>query len=148
MPCMHQLSLFINLPAGLALHVRCRRAARRCISVGVQLILDLKVIQDLDDEDDPLITAPVIHRTIKASDAAPITIKGPRSVFDIGRAGVPMNQKRVPKAEKTITRIERLEGVTRSVRILEQETAEWRERDEQRRARQILPRPPKQSFKL
>lgn len=56
-------------------------------SVEILPAAELIAIACNDDQcdDDPLIIKPVIHRIIAASEAAPLVVSGPRSVFDMGR---------------------------------------------------------------
>lgn len=95
---------------------------------------------DADDcDDDPLVTAPVIRRIVSAAEAAPLPIRGPVSIFDMNAAITVRMERRQDGAQ--FRRVVRDAGVTRCVRILEQDTAEWQEREAARRARQRPPKP-------
>jgi len=140
---VEQLALFVFC----ALRLRRRRIRAVCKKpiqiVGVQLCLELKIIKSADDEDDELVTAPIIHRTVSANTAKPLIIKAPTSIFNMG-ADVFRLKGPIEKAEKKLMRVERGDGVVRCVQILEQDTQEWKDREEHRRAKQ---RPPKPSAK-
>lgn len=92
-----------------------------------------------DSDDDPLVTAPVIRRIVSAAEAAPLPIRGPVSIFDMNAAITVRMERRQDGAQ--FRRVVRDAGVTRCVRILEQDTAEWQEREAARRARQRPPKP-------
>lgn len=96
-----------------------------------------------DDADaDALVTAPIVHRVISAHDAPPITIKGPASIFDMGNLTKPITVRMERSHPQPAYRqVHRDAGVTRCVRIAEQDTAEWQERERARRARQRPPKP-------
>ncbi len=95
---------------------------------------------DADDcDDDPLVTAPVIRRIVPAAEAAPLPIRGPVSIFEMNAAITVRMERRQDGAK--FRRVVRDAGVTRCVRILEQDTAEWQEREAARRARQRPPKP-------
>lgn len=139
-----QLDLFIDLP----LH-RLERAARRpapgrlAAAVWIQLCLELPAVASNDDDgdEDPLVREPIVHRLVSASEAAPLALRGPRSVFDMAGLSLVMAKRRTSERTGVITRVERLDGVVRCVRILPQETQEWQAREAARRARQVTPKP-------
>jgi hypothetical protein len=113
---------------------------------------------DDDGDDDPLILAPIIHNIVKASDCTPPATIAPRSVFDLAGHQVvakAMRRKHEPREERprqiqteTHLRVTKEFGITRVVRMHHTETEEWKERETARRARQIVPKPSKQSFEL
>lgn len=120
-------------------------AARLSVIAGCQLCLDFSFValNDGEGDDDPLIAAPIVHRLVSAADAAPIAPSGPRSVFDLAVLPLSQVKRRAPERVTVITRVERLDGVVRCVRILPQETPEWQIKEAARRARQTPPKPTK-----
>lgn len=94
--------------------------------------------------------APTVQRVVFAEDVRPKA--GPRpaipvSVFDLAENPVEMRPgspgRTFAPCKTTAQRIERLEGVIRCTSIVIQDTPEWLEREQQRRARQRPPRPPR-----
>lgn len=147
-----QILLFADLPP--ACHVR-EEKRKACVKgfltlTGEQLSFDLitievQVEQFDDEQDDPLIAAPMVQRTVSAKDAAPMVIKGPCSVWAM--AFTPLEAKRTaPPAKRALTKVERIDGLVRCVRIIESETQEYKEKEVARRARQTPPKP-SQAFK-
>lgn len=65
------------------------------------------------------------------------------SVFDLAFAGLTLREPMPQGTRHPHRRIERGEGVTRYRQVEEQDTEAYKEREIQRRARQIVPRPPK-----
>lgn len=98
---------------------------------------------DPDEPDvDALVTQPIIKRIVSAADAAPLAIRGPASVFDMAHQRKPITVRMErPQEGASFRRVARDGGVTRCVRIQEQDTAEWQEREAARRARQRPPKP-------
>lgn len=95
-----------------------------------------------EDDSDALVTAPIVHRVISAQDAPPIAIKGPASIFDMGNLTKPITVRMErSQPQPAYRQVHRDAGVTRCVRIAEQDTAEWQERERARRARQRPPKP-------
>ena len=137
---MNQIVMFTELPQGGRIKPRrkpCKRAFR---SVGTQLSFELQIRTELtQDDDDPLITAPIVHRTVSANGAIPLTVKAPASVWDM--AAMAFSIKAAPVEKRAIVRVVRGEGVIRCVRIMASETQEYKEREIARRARQRPPRP-------
>jgi hypothetical protein len=136
-----QLALFSDLPEK-SRSPRLRRAWKCVVNSQnkcVQLTLDfLSTIRDsvADFEDEEF-----THRVVTATEAKPLKVKAPASVF--GLATNPVKFRFQPAGKPAITKVERKDGLVRCVRILEQETDEWKEREAARRARQVLPKPPK-----
>ncbi len=101
------------------------------------------------------------HRwTLAAACEAP-KVRGPASIFELGAsvaAAQVINEFRLrPRAAKVHTieqqamrpaRIIREGDTVRHVAMRVQETDEWQEKERARRARQVLPKPPKQTFRL
>ena len=84
---------------------------------------------------------PVVQLLTDASQARPLEGFGPCWVFDLGC--VPVKPRGKPKDTGTRPphRIERTAGVTRCTRVAVQDTAEWKDREAARRARQTPPKP-------
>lgn len=93
----------------------------------------------LDDVDD----WPIERHYTSAVPGQQTTRGLPSSVFDLAHVDLNLRNKSKFSECRTLHRIERLEGLTRCTVISEQETEEWKERELQRRARQIVPRAPK-----
>ncbi|MFZ3142269.1 hypothetical protein [Polaromonas sp.] len=64
----------------------------------------------------------------------------PCSVFDLANSPIRLRAK-FNSATRPLNRIERTGSITRCIRILPQDTAEWKDRETARRARQTPPRP-------
>lgn len=121
--------------------------------VVVQLVIDLVPRVSPEDEDDALVTAPIIHAWVSAAEAPPPKTRAPRSIFDLAASQViaeamcrrgfratPEPKTIQQAAHKQVTR----EGsVTRCTRLHHTDTTEWQEREAARRARQKVPKPPK-----
>ncbi len=143
---MQQLDLFGGTQCEFAKRKRQRTYRRRICPTSVQLCFDLKIISDDDEQEDRLVTDPIIHRILSAVEAEPIKTSAPRSIFDTSNGFLQI--KMPQQGKRALTKIEIIEGVTRSTRILPQETLEWKEKEAQRRARQIVPRPPRSAKTL
>jgi len=65
------------------------------------------------------------------------------SVFDLARFTLTMRGKATMQAHRQHRRIERSDGVTRCTVLLAQETPEYKIREAVRRAKQVLPKPPR-----
>lgn len=78
----------------------------------------------------------------------------PASVFELGQRGLSMRWKadqareEVALVHRWVRIVTRGEGLVRCQAVPFTETAAGLEREQQRRARQILPRPPRQKFKM
>lgn len=101
------------------------------------------------------------HRWASAAECPLPEELGPASIFDLGSsvaaAQVLAEFRLRPRAAKAHpanhqpmrpARIIREGDTVRHVAMRIQETDEWQEKERARRARQILPKPPKQTFKL
>lgn len=105
-----------------------------------------------EDEDDPFVTSPIVHRLVPAHLTPPPETSGIRSIFDFAATVLTVPDKakrRAPPVEPQPLSIQaqrhgrtvREVGVTRHVAMRHDETEEWQERERQRRARQRVPRP-------
>lgn len=65
------------------------------------------------------------------------------SVFDLADTPLKLRSKAAMREHRHHCRIDRTDGVTRCTSMQHQDTAEWKEREAARRARQVLPKPPK-----
>lgn len=137
-----QAELFEEIP-----HCGRARSTRRkpCIKgfedkEPVQLCFDLVARAEFDEDEDPLITAPLIQRTVPAAKAEPMAINCPSSVW--GLAAMPITIKTKAAEAKKIHRklVDTGKGV-RVLRIMECETQEYKDREEARRAKQTPPKP-------
>jgi len=143
-----QLRLFGDARGETAGQRRRDRVARAVAAVAQWVQLDLLAWVDrhqaVDDDDDPLIAAPIVHRVVLALEAEPPQTSGIRSVFDMA-AAVLSKPSRPPKAEQPEPQrygvTHREVGITRHVARRHDETEEWQERERQRRARQRVPKP-------
>lgn len=100
------------------------------------------------------------HWIVKAEDRPLPKGLGARSIFDMGLAAMPAQviaemmdqsadeQPITPMPDPIYRRIIREDGITRHMSMRYQETEEWAEKDRIRRSKQVLPKPPKQSFRL
>ncbi|MDB5779973.1 MAG: hypothetical protein JWP93_2338 [Polaromonas sp.] len=94
-----------------------------------------------DAADDEIDLWPVIHHLVSAADAPPLKLTGPVSVFCLADAAIEWGFQELPQLRQMGYRIERSPGVLRYTPLPLHETAEWKEREAARRARQIVPRP-------
>jgi predicted component of type VI protein secretion system len=95
-------------------------------------------------DDDPFVSAPIVHRVVLALEAEPPQTTGIRSVFDLPAVVLskpPGPEKPEPAAQPRYGRTVRELGVTRHIAMRHDETEEWQERERARRARQRVPRP-------
>lgn len=94
---------------------------------------------DFEEVEDALVTEPVCHRIINAVDAAPLSVKGPCSVWAMAVTPLEIKQQTQPK--RSLISVERIDGVIRCLRIMASETQEYKEREIARRDRQRPPKP-------
>jgi hypothetical protein len=102
-----------------------------------------------DDTPEPL----PVHRIVPAVGAErlpPVTrqrrLREPVSIFSV-ESVLPLLSKCAPHSgpppeRQYAPRIERSHGLVKLTQVRIEETAEWREREERRRAKQVMPRPP------
>lgn len=138
-----QAELFADMP-GCG---RIRQKRRRSCVVGFEprpaMQLSFELVERLEfEDDDPLIYAPAIQRTVPASSVASIAVTCASSVWALAFAPIQIKQKPVEPKRVHRKLIDTGKGF-RAVRIMECETQEWREREEARRAKQTPPRPSK-----
>lgn len=136
-----QAELFVDMPVC----GRIRQKRRRSCVVGFEprpaMQLSFELVERLEfEDDDPLIYAPAIQRTVPASSVAPMAVTCASSVWALALAPIQIKQKPVEPKKVPRKLIDTGKGF-RAVRIMEAETQEWREREEARRAKQTPPRP-------
>lgn len=107
-----------------------------------QLVLDLfpaalKAIRRYTDDDDRVLTVEVHAGDVK------LAKPGPASVFDLAVMQVRSVRLASEQRRRHSRVIEKDGGRRLRIMVDERETAEWQEREFQRRARQVVPRPPK-----
>lgn len=101
-----------------------------------------------------------VHLRVKASEAPPVKTRAPCSIFALGseaaakqilseftlaRHAEPGFEPHQDTVHRLITREA---GVVKHVRQRHDETDEWKEKERIRRAKQVLPKPPKQKFRI
>ena len=92
-----------------------------------------------DDFDD----WPVLHRAVPAEQSELSPDANLTSVFDLVHTPLRLREP-IPQGTRCPHyRIERGDGVTRYRQVEERDTEAYRKREENRRARQVVPRPPK-----
>lgn len=100
-----------------------------------------------DDSHDEWASAPSIRRIVSAAAVKREKCRAPASVFDLAHRPVTVKLEG-HDTRAAIYRTSTHDGITRCVSVREQDTTEWREKEEARRARQRPPRPTKQRFKM
>lgn len=138
----YQIDLFEELPPGGKVVATKRKPCRRKFRPrGVQLSFELvERVRGVQDDDDPWVATPIVHRTVSAKGAAPLSVRAPSSVWDMAFTPVTLKRQAEPE-RRAITRVERVDGVVKCVRIMENETEDYRTRETNRRAKQKPPRP-------
>lgn len=164
-----QLGLFAGIVVAYAPRATVRRCAALVIAAPAQIVIDLQprapAWVDADDipEDGDFPT----HAIVSARDCEPVKTRAAASIWAFGEQCAQSRQAaRAVIAEFTLAgrhrskpdspetfparhaRITREAGVTRYQPMRVQETEEWAEKERIRRAKQKLPKPPKQTFRL
>ncbi len=146
-----QMLLFTDLPNPPAPpKASPRRRALAAVAaafVGEQLALRW-VLRELDRDDLP--EPPPVRRVVSAADAPPVQPIAASSIFGLAATVQSLKAGRFGAAEQfepAPYRVERsyADGTLRVIRQRPEETAEWQEREQRRRAKQ---RPPKPSAKV
>ncbi|MBS3018556.1 hypothetical protein DJFAAGMI_01288 [Comamonas sp. PE63] len=102
-----------------------------------------------DDAVEALLDPPIVHSIVRAQDCSVPPLKGPTSVFDLAASGLKQRKARTGRGCSREVRVVTREcGVVRCLRVRFADTAEGLEKERQRRARQIVPRAPKQTFRM
>ncbi|WP_066471199.1 hypothetical protein [Comamonas terrae] len=92
---------------------------------------------------------PIVHSIVRADEAQALQVTGPTSVFDLAMTGLRMRTAlSAPEKSRNVKVVTRAEGVVRCQVVRFAETEEGQEKERQRRARQIVPRARKQTFRM
>lgn len=92
---------------------------------------------------------PIVHSIVRAEDASAPEVLGPTSVFDLGTRQLRLRAElAAPEKSRNVKVVTRDAGVVRCQVVRFAETEEGQEKERQRRARQIVPRARKQTFKM
>lgn len=159
-----QLELFAGLvvPEVPPQRRKWKRRARNPDPRQFAVQLELREQEPIDPDEIPEPGDFPAHCIVSAAECAPVKTRAPRSIFDfasefaaaevisefmLARSAPPIHDQ-TPPADPIHRRIIREAGVTRHIGLRHQETDEWAEKERARRARQKLPKPPKQSFRL
>lgn len=98
----------------------------------------------MEDEDDEGETLKVFRLIISAQDAKPLKINGPCSVWDMASTPITVKvRKRSPGRPPKL--VSSTDGVLKCTRIDPKDTEERKEQEAMRRAKQVIPRPPKKA---
>ncbi len=94
-----------------------------------------------------------VHRIVSATDCKRPDTKAACSAFDqsalvVKPSKVDGRMKDSARTPQVHAQVIREGDVTRHISLTYQETSEWAEKNQVRRAKQKLPKPPKQSFRL
>lgn len=108
---------------------------------------------DLDELREELeeaeIDPPVVHSIVRAEDCCAPLLAGPTSVFNLAATGMQLRSPiSAPERNRNVKVVTRGEGVVRCQVVRFAETEEGMEKERQRRARQIVPKAKKQTFKM
>ena len=95
-----------------------------------------------DHDDDTADDWPTMRRIVPAEQTELLPDANLTSVFDLAHEPLKLRGTFTQRTRHPHYRIERGDGVTRYRQVEEQDTEAYREREIQRRARQVLPRPP------
>jgi len=158
-----QLGLFAGFIAAYTPRRRLR-SAPLAVAAPVQIVIDLQPRAPVwvDPDDIPEDGDYPSHIVVSARDCAPVETFAAASIFDLGlrcsaesvisEFTLKGRHRSKPDSPETFparhARIVREAGVTRYTPMRVQETEEWAEKERIRRAKQKLPKPPKQTFRL
>jgi hypothetical protein len=122
-----------------------RPQVRKVVRAAYQLMLDFFGAALTTEKDDPLVSAPIVQRVVKATEAPPIQTSGVSSVFSLAglvlARGIENSPHHDDMPEMPLCKIERTCDGVRVIRLRHDETEEWAEKERQRRARQKPPKP-------
>ncbi|WP_417285052.1 hypothetical protein [Comamonas sp.] len=110
----------------------------------------MTVLEELrTDLEEAEIDPPVVHSMVRAEDCSAPLLAGPTSVFDLAATGLQLRAPpTTPEKNSNVMLVTRGNGVVRCQVVRFSETDEGMEKERQRRARQIVPRARKQTFKM
>ena len=101
------------------------------------------------DIEEAEIDPPVVHSIVRAEDCCAPLLAGPTSVFNLAVTGLQLRTPiSTPEKNSNVKVVTRGQGVVRCQVVRFAETEEGMEKERQRRARQILPKAKKQTFKM
>ena len=108
------------------------------------------VLDELREElEEAEIDPPVVHSIVRAEDCCAPLLAGPTSVFNLAATGMQLRSPiSTPERNRNVKVVTRGEGVVRCQVVRFAETEEGMEKERQRRARQIVPKAKKQTFKM
>lgn len=146
MLCELQLLLFVDLPVPeIEPRPRVRRKRPQLTrSLWQQLQLTLVTVRAKaakDHDADTEYDYPA-HRIVSAASLPAPAFSAPRSVFDLASFGIVSGMTSCPAAQ-VHRRVIREDGITRHVAMRYQDTQEWADKEQARRARQRPPKPTK-----
>lgn len=92
---------------------------------------------------------PIVHSIVRAEDCCAPMLAGPTSIFNLAVTGMQLRTPiSTPEKSRNVMVVTREQGVVRCQVVRFAETEEGMERERQRRARQIVPKAKKQTFKM
>lgn len=92
---------------------------------------------------------PIVHSIVRAEDCCAPQLAGPTSIFNLAATGMQLRSPiNTPEKNRNVMVVTREQGVVRCQVVRFAETEEGMERERQRRARQIVPKANKQTFKM
>lgn len=92
---------------------------------------------------------PIVHSIVRAEDCCAPLLAGPTSIFNLATTGMQLRTRlSTPEKSRNVMVVTREQGVVRCQVVRFAETEEGMERERQRRARQIVPKAKKQTFKM
>lgn len=92
---------------------------------------------------------PIVHSIVPAGETSAPEVTGPTSVFDLGTRQLRLRAELTPPEKIRNARVvTRADGVVRSQVVRFADTEEGQEKERQRRARQIVPRAHRQTFRM
>lgn len=101
------------------------------------------------DLEDAEIDPPVVHSIVRAEDCCAPLPAGPTSVFNLAVTGLQLRTPiSTPEKNSNVKVVTRGQGFVRCQVVRFAETEEGMEKERQRRARQIVPKAKKQTFKM
>lgn len=108
------------------------------------------VLNELREElEEAEIDPPVVHSIVRAEDCCAPLLAGPTSVFNLAATGMQLRSPiSTPEKSRNVMVVTREQGVVRCQVVRFAETEEGMERERQRRARQIVPKAKKQTFRM
>ena len=153
-------SILMPLPKRRRVTRKCPRSARpvqlSIFSTDISARPKPRLRPILDDEEDPLVLAPLVHEWVSATECARPATTAPSSIFAFaaGQGSLNIRSFRPTDEPKGLRDAKHGDvhrdddGTVRHVRKDYTETDEWQEKERARRARQITPRPKRQTFKM